>query len=263
MKMLFPEFVRLFENMGLRIVEDTGTDLVYRRALSENPPYNSYVYLTVQSRFTNYASGYIQTKDGKRINGLNIEFKKSIGIDEIELIFREILSELRVGEYWGTQTKVIPSTRSPQKTPEESKKITSATNQTVKIVTPPPGSNSDGNGWIPMDEDGWCNIEDDPVLREQNAAPRIRKASSAQLAWLAREGYDTMNTHYSFSEALDIIRSFKASRFEMQYLKEHGYDVTKAYTKGQYSDAKKEIEANLKRGRADSKFKNSPFKGLK
>lgn len=95
MKKMFPEFVEYYEESGFDLVEDTGTKLTYKMALTDNPPFDKYLFLGVESKFTNIAYGYVITGDGKKINGLNVEFRKNFRPEEVEMIIRKITGDLK------------------------------------------------------------------------------------------------------------------------------------------------------------------------
>lgn len=94
MKALFPEFVKYFEKNSMELVEDSGAKLVYKKPLTNNPPFNKYLYLGIESKFTNIAFGYVITGDGKRIDGLNVEFYKNYREEEVDVIVRKITEDL-------------------------------------------------------------------------------------------------------------------------------------------------------------------------
>ena len=96
MKKLFPEFVDYFEENGYELVEDSGTKLIYKRVLTNNPPFDKYLFLGVESKFTNIAFGYVITGDGKKINGLNVEFRKNFRPEEVEMIIRKVIGDLKL-----------------------------------------------------------------------------------------------------------------------------------------------------------------------
>ena len=94
MKKMFPEFVEYFEENGYELAEDSGTKLVYKLALTNNPPFNKYLFVGIESKFTNIAFGYLITGNGKKINGLNVEFRKNFRPEEVEMIVRKITGNL-------------------------------------------------------------------------------------------------------------------------------------------------------------------------
>jgi len=93
MKKLFPEFVDYYELNGYELVEDSGTKLIYKKALTNNSTFNKHLYLGVESRFTNIAFGYVIKSDGKKINGKNVEFRKDIRPEEVEMTIRKIIGD--------------------------------------------------------------------------------------------------------------------------------------------------------------------------
>lgn len=93
-KKLFPEFVGYFEENGFELVEDSGSNLVYKKALTDNYPYNKYLFLGIESKFTNVAYGYVISVNGKKTNGMNVEFPKNFRADEVEMIIRKITGNM-------------------------------------------------------------------------------------------------------------------------------------------------------------------------
>jgi len=96
MKKLFPEFVEYFEANGFDLTEDSGTKLIYKKALSNSPPFNKYLFIGIESKFTNVAFGYIITGDGKKVNGLNVEFRKNFRSEEVDMIIRKITGDFMI-----------------------------------------------------------------------------------------------------------------------------------------------------------------------
>lgn len=96
MKKMFPEFVEYFESNGFELVENSGTKLLYKIPLSDNPPYNKYLFLGVESKFTNIAFGYTINANGQKTNGLNVEFAKNYRLEEVEMIVRKIVGNLKL-----------------------------------------------------------------------------------------------------------------------------------------------------------------------
>lgn len=96
MKNMFPEFVEYFENNDFEIVENSGTKLIYKKALTNNPPFNKYLFLGVESKFTNIAFGYVINGNGEKSNGLNVEFAKNYRLEEVDMIYRKIIGDLNL-----------------------------------------------------------------------------------------------------------------------------------------------------------------------
>ena len=96
MKKLFPEFVEYFEFNDFELVSDTGTNLIYKMALTNHPPFDNYLFLGIESKFTNIAYGYIITSDGKKVNGLNVEFRKNFRPEEVDMIIRKITGNMKL-----------------------------------------------------------------------------------------------------------------------------------------------------------------------
>jgi Holliday junction resolvase len=96
MKKMFPEFVQHFENNGFELVENSGSKLVYKKPLTNNSGFNKYLFLGVESKFTNIAFGYVINGNGEKINGLNVEFAKNYRLEEVEMIVRKITGNLQI-----------------------------------------------------------------------------------------------------------------------------------------------------------------------
>ncbi len=83
-------------------------------------------------------------------------------------------------------------------------------------------------------------------------------ATTPQLEYLARLGYDVIEGDYSKGQAASLIANAPVSAFQVSQLKELGYDVNQSWNRGQYSramDAAKETGASalLKMRRAGFK----------
>lgn len=96
MTQLFPEFVAYFEMNNFKLVEDSGTKLIYKKALTNNPPYNTFLFIGVESKFTNIAFGYIIKGNGEKIKGLQFEFRKNFRTEEVEMIIRKIIGDFQL-----------------------------------------------------------------------------------------------------------------------------------------------------------------------
>jgi len=93
---LFPEFVSYFEKNGYELVEDSGTDLVYKKLLTNNQKSNKFLFLGLESKFTNIMYGYIVTQDNKKIKSANVPFSKNYKPEDVEIIIRMITDEFHV-----------------------------------------------------------------------------------------------------------------------------------------------------------------------
>lgn len=96
MKKMFPEFVEYFENNDFELVENTGSKLMYKKALTNNSTFNKYLFLGVESKFTNIAFGYVINGNGEKNNGMNVEFAKNYRLEEVEMIFRKVTGHLQI-----------------------------------------------------------------------------------------------------------------------------------------------------------------------
>ncbi len=96
MKKLFPEFVEYFEENGFDLVEDSGTKLTYKISITNNPPFDKYLYLGIESKFANFVFGYIITGSGEKIIGLTVEFRKNFRPEEVEMIIRKVTGNLKL-----------------------------------------------------------------------------------------------------------------------------------------------------------------------
>ena len=96
MKKMFPEFVEYFENNDFELVENTGSKLMYKKALTNNSTFNKYLFLGVESKFTNIAFGYVINGNGEKNNGMNVEFTKNYRLEEVAMIFRNVTGHLQI-----------------------------------------------------------------------------------------------------------------------------------------------------------------------
>lgn len=96
MRKLFPDFVDLFNKNGFEFVQNTGTKLLFRKSLDYNSSANKYLYLGLESKFTNFAFGYVITSDGEKISGKSVEFKGDYSQDDVEMIVRKITGDLKL-----------------------------------------------------------------------------------------------------------------------------------------------------------------------
>ena len=96
MKKMFPEFVEYVENNDFELVENTGSKLMYKKALTNNSTFNKYLFLGVESKFTNIAFGYVINGNGEKNNGMNVEFAKNYRLEEVEMIFRKVTGHLQI-----------------------------------------------------------------------------------------------------------------------------------------------------------------------
>lgn len=96
MKKMFPEFVEYFESNGFELVENSGAKLIYKIPVSDNPPFNKYLFLGVESKFTNFAFGYTINANGKKTDGPNVEFVKNYRLEEVDMIIRKIVGNLEL-----------------------------------------------------------------------------------------------------------------------------------------------------------------------
>ena len=62
-------------------------------------------------------------------------------------------------------------------------------------------------------------------------------ATTPQLEYLARLGYDVIDSDYSKGQAASLIANSPVSAFQISQLKELGYDVNQPWNRGQYSRA--------------------------
>lgn len=96
MKNMFPEFVDYFESNQFELVENSGSKLIYKTPISDNPPFNKYLFLGVESKFTNIAFGYTINANGKQSNGLNVEFSNNYRNEEVDMIIRKIIGSIEI-----------------------------------------------------------------------------------------------------------------------------------------------------------------------
>ena len=62
-------------------------------------------------------------------------------------------------------------------------------------------------------------------------------ATTPQLEYLARLGFDVLNNDYAKGQSASLIASSPVSAFQISQLKELGYDVNQPWNRGQYSRA--------------------------
>jgi len=93
---LFPEFVSYFEKNEFELVNDSGTNLVYKIVLTNNQMSNKFLFLGLESKFSNIIYGYIVTQDNKKIKSANVPFSKNYKPEDVEIIIRMITDEFHV-----------------------------------------------------------------------------------------------------------------------------------------------------------------------
>lgn len=109
MKKLFPEFVTYFEKNGFEFVEDSGTNLVYKKNLTNNQKSNKFLFLAIESKFMNIMYGYIITKDGSKVKSANVPFSKNYKLEDVEIIIRMITDEFHVLGHLTELPKIVES----------------------------------------------------------------------------------------------------------------------------------------------------------
>ncbi|MDL5049683.1 hypothetical protein QQ054_27075 [Oscillatoria amoena NRMC-F 0135] len=95
---VFPEFVNYFENNDFQFVEDTGAKIIFKQKI-HNSTFEKFLFIGIESKFTNIAFGYIVTNNGRKINGLRVEFKHTTNMEEIEMIIRKITGNFQLNGY--------------------------------------------------------------------------------------------------------------------------------------------------------------------
>lgn len=68
-------------------------------------------------------------------------------------------------------------------------------------------------------------------------------ATPAQLDWLKKSGYDTIEIQYTKQQASEILSKLPASSGQIAYLRQQGYDVSHGVTITEYKKAVQEIDA--------------------
>lgn len=94
MKKMFPEFVDFFELNDFELVENSGTKLIYKKPVSENPSINNFVFLGIESKFSNIAFGYVINGNSEKIESLNVKFPSNYRSEEVDMIIKRILGDL-------------------------------------------------------------------------------------------------------------------------------------------------------------------------
>lgn len=107
MKEVFPEFVTFFEDNDFEFVEETGSKLLYKKSVFSYAGYEDYLFLGIESKFTNIAYGYIMTGHGIKMNGINVEFRRNCNPEDIDLIIRKIAGSLKIDDSRLYKKKVV------------------------------------------------------------------------------------------------------------------------------------------------------------
>lgn len=94
LKTLFSDFATCFEAMDMELVEDTGTNLLYKKKLTNNQYANTYYFIGIESKFENLAYGYVLFPDGKKIKSSNYKVYNNYTLEEMTKITMSIYKEL-------------------------------------------------------------------------------------------------------------------------------------------------------------------------
>lgn len=92
-----------------------------------------------------------------------------------------------------------------------------------------------------------------------------REPSPAMMNFLKGLGLYVEGNHYTWGQVSELIGNSPAGRYEMEYAIKHGYDVSGGMTKAVFGKVKMEVLEKLNKQAIamDTRFKNSPFIGLK
>lgn len=82
-----------------------------------------------------------------------------------------------------------------------------------------------------------------PQVKISNSTRMQEPATEAQLQWIARLGYDTVNVTYTKFQCSEIISNQSASPKQIALLKYKGYDVSGGVTLAEFQAAMKEIDS--------------------
>jgi len=99
MRKLYPDFVEFFEREGFELVEDSGTKLVYRKAITDNIRFNEYLFFGLESVFTLIAFAYITNGMGEKIRYVNYNIGKKCSSEDIEFIYKKLLFDINSRGY--------------------------------------------------------------------------------------------------------------------------------------------------------------------
>ena len=92
------------------------------------------------------------------------------------------------------------------------------------------------------------------------AGMRMQEAATqSQLDWIAREGYDIVNIHYTKQMCAEIISKFPASEKQIWLLAKEGYDVSQGVTVTEAKLAFREIKIRTAKANADRLKKANKF----
>lgn len=101
-----------------------------------------------------------------------------------------------------------------------------------------------------------------PKVKQSNSIRMQEAATEAQLAWIARLGYDVVNTHYTKMMVNEILNSQSATLPQIKLLKYKGWDVSQGVT---ITEARKAFDImNAKDAKIKQKelSKKLPISGL-
>ncbi|NWJ52962.1 MAG: hypothetical protein HXX14_19080 [Bacteroidetes bacterium] len=95
LKNLFPQWVDFCVENKMDLVQENGTDLVYKQRI--NNPSGEFIefYIGIQSEFTNIAYGWVVHSNGSKIKSSNYQFGKIPNEQDIEKIFDVIINDLK------------------------------------------------------------------------------------------------------------------------------------------------------------------------
>ncbi len=114
-------------------------------------------------------------------------------------------------------------------------------------------------------KDTRVNLLKLPKIEISNSIRMQEDATEKQLAWIAKLGYDILNTNYTKAMCSEIISALPATDAQVWRLSKEGYDVSQGVTMTEAKEAFKQIEERKEKAQAAQFLKNNsfPFTDLK
>jgi len=117
----------------------------------------------------------------------------------------------------------------------------------------------------PLKKDTRVNLLKLPKIEISNSIRMQEEATEKQLAWIAKLGYDVINTNYTKAMCSEIITALPATDAQVWRLSKEGYDVSNGVTMSEAKEAFRQIDERKEREAAAKVLKNNsfPFTDLK
>ncbi len=114
-------------------------------------------------------------------------------------------------------------------------------------------------------KDTRVNLLKLPKIEISNSIRMQEDATEKQLAWIAKLGYDIVNTNYTKAMCSEIISALPATDAQIWRLSKEGYDVSQGVTMTEAKQAFADIEARKEKAQQAQFLKNNsfPFTDLK